>query len=90
MQKQTRNRKPMQINCHLTNHGKTQSQLFKGHIGELVQYLAKHDGAEYNQIAKALDTGRQTIACRVAYLVQGGYVKTDKQSGKIKKKGVLK
>lgn len=86
MEKQTRNRKPMQINCHLTTHGKTQSQLFKGHIGELVQYLVKHDGAEYAQIAKALETDRQTVACRVAYLVQSGYVKTKKQSGKIKKK----
>lgn len=75
----------MQINCHLTTHGKTQSQLFKGHVGELVQYIASHDGAEYSQIAKALNTNRQAIACRVAYLVQGGYCKTVKQSGKIKK-----
>ena len=75
----------MSIYCHLTKDGVIQSQLFKGHIGELVKYIESHDGAEYSQIAKALDTDRQSIACRVAYLVQGGYCKTIKQSGKIKK-----
>lgn len=84
--KQTRNKKPMVIKCYLTAHGKLQRGLFKGGVQALAEAIAKREGVEYDQLAKELNTDRQTIACRVAYLVAKGYAKTTKESGKIKKK----
>lgn len=84
-EKQKRNRKPMRITVSLTSHGKLQRGLFHGKVKELAEYIAAHDGAEYSAIAKGLQDERNNIACRVAYLVKGGYVKTTKESGKVKK-----
>ena len=78
-----RKREPMYIHATLTKEGRLRARLFQGIVGDLAQWLAQHEGAEYDDICKTFSWSRSYTSTKISYIVACGYATIEKKSGAI-------